>query len=163
MRKRHARKSRSELTLDLRKFYLAGFSAHLLNSLETPGLGQVDFEIQFCEDVLGADPTHAEALLLLGEDYTRKGEYVKGLELDLRLLQLRPNNKLVRYNLACSYALTGQKDAALHSLTQAVELGYRDVDHVRQDRDLDTIKSDPRFELIIKKMSRPPSRVNIKG
>ena len=83
--------------------------------------------------------------VLLGDAFTRKGEYQKGLEFDLRLSQLKPENKLIRYNLACSYALTGQKDKALNCLNKAVELGYTDLEHLRKDTDLDTIKSDPRF------------------
>ena len=141
------------MLLDVRKLYTGGMSADIFRVIETAMPEQTDLEIDLCEHVLRADPTHLEAMVLLGDAFTRKGEYQKGLEFDLRLSQLRPDNKLIRYNLACSYALTGQKDKALTCLNKAVELGYSDLEHLRQDHDLDTIKADPRFQSIIKKLA----------
>jgi tetratricopeptide (TPR) repeat protein len=153
VRKRSGRKSRSNMLLDLRKLYVAGVTTDLFKAIDTPTPTEADFEIAFCEDILKTDPAHFEAMSLLGDAYTRKGEFQKGLELDLRLSRLCPDNKLVRYNLACSYALTGQKDKAMTCLNKAVELGYRDVEHLRQDHDLDALKTDPRFQTLIKKLS----------
>lgn len=151
MRKRSARKTRSNMVLDLRKLYLTGLSSDVFKAIETPV--PADVEIELCEHILSTNVNHFEALVLLGDAYTRRGEFAKGLELDLRLSRIKPENKLIRYNLACSYALTGQKDQALTSLDKAVELGYRDIEHLRQDHDLDPIKSDPRFQTIIKRLS----------
>ncbi len=153
MRKRNKRKSRSCMALDLKKLYVGGLSCDLFRSIEVPTPTEIDFEIQLCEEVLRTNPNHFEALVVLGDSYTRKGLYAKGLELDLRLSRIKPENKLIRYNLACSYALIGEKDNALLCLNKAVELGYSDIDHLRQDRDLDGIKADPRFLDIVKKLS----------
>jgi hypothetical protein len=49
---------------------------------------------------------------LLGDDYTRRGKFKAGLDVDTRLAKLRPDDALVYYNLACSYSLTSQMDAA---------------------------------------------------
>ena len=141
------------MLLDVRKLYTGGLCADIFRAIDTPLPDQADLEIDLCEHVLRDDPTHVEAMVLLGDAFTRKGEYQKGLEFDLRLSLLKPDNKLIRYNLACSYALTGQKDNALNCLNKAVELGYTDLDHLRKDTDLDTIKSDPRFQTIIKKLA----------
>lgn len=153
VRKRKGRQTRSNTLLDLRKVYVGGFAANLFAPLALPAQKEAEFEIQFCKEILRADSNHFEALVLLGDAYTRNGDYEKGLEMDLRLSRLKPNNKLIHYNLACSYALTGQKDKALTNLHKAVELGYCDVDQLRQDRDLDALKSDPRFQTIVKKLS----------
>lgn len=153
MRKRNSRKSRSTLVLDLRKLYTGGVSPDIFRAIEVPLMDQTDLEIDLCEHILGIDSGHLEAMVLLGDAFTRKGEFQKGLEFDLKLSQMRPENKLIRYNLACSYALTGQKDKALSCLNKAIELGYTDIEHLRQDHDLDTIKSDPRFQVIIKKLT----------
>lgn len=139
--------------LDFRQAYLDGLSGNLFKAIETPLPTDTEFEIQFCKEVLRANANHFEALVLLGDAYTRNGDYEKGLEMDLRLSRIKPDNKLVRYNLACSYALTGQKDKAILSLNKAIELGYCDIEHLSQDRDLDAIKSDPRFQDIVKKLS----------
>lgn len=153
MRKRNGRKSRSCMLLDLHKLYLSGFTADIFKPIEVPVENQMDFEIRFCEQILQEYPKHFEVMVLLGEAYTRKGEYKKGLDLDLHLSEIKPENYLIRYNLACSYALMGQKDKAIFSLNKAVELGYRDVEHLRQDHDLDGLKADPRFLTIIKNLS----------
>jgi len=137
----------------VRKLYTGGLSADIFRAIDTPLLDQTDLEIDLCEHILRADSTHVEAMLLLGDAFTRKGEFQKGLEFDLRLSQLKPENKLIRYNLACSYALTGQKDKALSCLNKAVDLGYADLEHLRQDHDLDAIKSDPRYQSLIKKLA----------
>ena len=141
------------MLLDLRQAYFDGLGVNLFRPFEMPLPRDAEFEIQFCREILRTDSNHFEALVLLGDAYTRNGEFERGLEMDLKLSRLKPDNKLIRYNLACSYALTGQKDKAIHNLHKAVELGYRDVEHLRQDRDLDAIKSDPRFQNLIKKLS----------
>ena len=141
------------MLLDVRKLYTGGMSADIFRVIETTLPEQTDLEIDLCEHVLLTDPTHLEAMALLGDAFTRKGEFQKGLEFDIRLSQLRPDNKLIRYNLACSYALTGQNDKALTCLNKAIDLGYSDLEHLRQDHDLDAIKTDPRYQTIIKKLA----------
>ena len=153
VRKRNGRKSRSNLVLDLRKLYLGGMSPDIFKPIDTPVPSETEFEIGLCEDILNTNPNHFEALVLLGDSYTRRGDFARGLELDLRLSKIKPDNKLIRYNLACSYALTGEKEKALMCLNKAVELGYRDIEHLRQDHDLDGIKTDPRFQNIVKKLA----------
>jgi len=143
------------MLLDIRKLYKSGVTSDLFRPIEVPVPAEADFEIAFCEDILKSVPgrAHFETMVLLGDAYTRKGEYAKGLEMDIQLSRLQPENKLVRYNLACSYALTGQKEKAFSTLNKAVELGYRDVEHLRNDHDLDAIKSDPRFQSLLTKLS----------
>jgi len=153
VRKRKRRQTRSSTPLDLRKAYFDGLAANLFKPFDVPQPRETDFEILFCKEILRTDANHFEALLLLGDAYTRSGEFEKGLEMDLKLSCIKPEHKLVRYNLACSYALTGQKDQALLNLHKAVELGYSDVEQLRQDKDLDAIKSDPRFQHLIKKLA----------
>jgi hypothetical protein len=47
------------------------------------------------------------------------------------------------YNAACCYALSNQLDSALVLLTNAVNSGYRNVDHLKKDTDLDSLRSLP--------------------
>jgi len=143
------------MLLDIRKLYKSGVTSDLFRPIDVPVPAEADFEIAFCEDILKSNPhpSHFEAMVLLGDAYTRKGDFAKGLEMDLQLSRIQPENNLVRYNLACSFALTGQGEKALSTLNKAVELGYRDVEHLRNDHDLDTIKTDPRFLTLLNKLS----------
>ena len=100
----------------------------------------LDFEIAFYEKLLRADPDFIDVLIPLGEAYTRRGDYDKGLDVDRRLIRLRPEDPLVWYNLACSYSLVNQLEPALETLRRAVTLGYRDLTHLQRDPDLVNVR-----------------------
>jgi hypothetical protein len=85
---------------------------------------------------------------------TTKGRLQDGLAVDRQLVAARPADPTAHYNLACRYALLKQADAAFHSLRKAVELGYRDFRFMEQDRDLDSIRRDPRFRQLVKEYRR---------
>jgi tetratricopeptide (TPR) repeat protein len=108
-------------------------------------LKEADFQVAFCENILAKTPEHVEALALLGEAYTARGEIEKGLQTDLRLSQLKPCSGIVHYNLACSYALMGKNNEAVDALRRALELGYADREHLCNDTDLQSLHDDPRY------------------
>lgn len=153
MRPRSPRRPRTALPLDLSKYYAAGLAGCLLAPFERNRPTDPDFEVRFCQDILNRAPDHPEALALLGETYTRRGDYAKGLETDLRLSHLRPMSAAVHYNLACSYALLGQREQALEILEQAVALGYADLDHLRDDGDLEALRDDPRYRALLTELT----------
>ena len=111
---------------------------------------QLDFELDFFAGVLGRHPEYVDALRAHGNNLTLKGRYADGLELDKRLIQLRPQDALAHYNLACSFSLLKRPEPALKTLRRAVELGYRDFRYMREDRDLDLIRHDPRFRQLLR-------------
>lgn len=157
MRKRSARSSRSNLTLNMRPLYFRGLGAEIfIRPIEVPPLAENSLEIDFCEHILRDAPGHFEALVLLGDAYTRQGFHQKGLEIDLHLTRLRPESKVAQYNLACSYALTRQHEKALDCLERALALGYQDAEHLRQDPDLSTLRNDPRFQTLLEKIAGQP-------
>src|SRR5207253_6887310 len=111
---------------------------------------QLDFELDFFGGILGRRPDYVDVLRVMGNSLTLKGRYAQGLQIDKRLIQLRPTDPLAHYNLACSYALLKRPEQALKTLRRAVELGYRDFRYMREDRDLDTIRHDPRFRQLLR-------------
>src|SRR5688572_6655492 len=111
---------------------------------------QIDFELAFLGGILDRHPVYIDVLRAHANNLTLKGRYAEGLQIDKRLVQLRPNDPLAHYNLACSYALLKQPDLALKTLRRAVELGYRDFRYMREDRDLDSIRHDPRFRQLLR-------------
>jgi len=65
----------------------------------------------------------------------------------------------IAYNIACSYALLGEKEAALKWLEKSVDLGFADLRHVQTDTDLNALHDDARFKQLVglvdtSKMSR---------
>jgi len=102
----------------------------------------VDFEIDFYENILKETPNFIEALVAIGDLYTKAGFWQKGLEVDLKLSRLRPDDAFVFYNLACSYALLSQTRLSLAALSKAIDLGYNDFKHLREDPDLENLLKD---------------------
>jgi tetratricopeptide (TPR) repeat protein len=111
---------------------------------------QLDFELDFYTAILAAQPNFVDVLRAHATNLTLKGRYEDGMTIDQRLILLRPSDYLAHYNLACSYALLRQPDLALKTLRRAVELGYRDFRYMKQDRDLETIRRDPRFKQLLR-------------
>ncbi len=109
------------------------------------------FEIRFFERLVKDHPGFVDALMPLAEAYTRAGRFDLGLRIDKRLARLRRQDPVVHYNLACSYALVGEKESAFRALAKALELGFENRVLMLRDPDLKSLHSDPRF----KKMASP--------
>lgn len=108
----------------------------------------LDVKIGFLEGVLRRDPQYVEALQILGDHYTQRGNFHDSLRVDQQLSGLLPANPLVFYNLACSYALNDQMDLAAAALDRALTLGYRDFNWLAKDPDLRQLRKHPLFRTI---------------
>lgn len=117
-------------------------------------LRDMDIEIGFLEGVVRRDPNYIEALQLLGDNYTRRGKFDSGLQVDEQLCKLRPDDPLVLYNLACSYALTKRCDQAATTLIRAIEHGYNDLRWLTGDPDLENLRQHPVYEKVLAKIKR---------
>ncbi|MSR53405.1 MAG: hypothetical protein EXS09_08950 [Gemmataceae bacterium] len=115
---------------------------------------QIEFELEFFSSLLEHSPDFVEVLKEHAKNLAQVRRHPEGLSIDRRIAQLRPGDSLARYNLACSLALTRHKDEAIAELREAVQLGYRDFDFIKQDRDLDAIRRDPRFREILREYDR---------
>jgi len=111
---------------------------------------QLDFEIEFFGRILEQHADYVDVLRVQGNNLTLKGRFSDGLQIDKRLIQLRPTDPLAHYNLACSFALLKRTDLAIKTLRRAVELGYHDFRYMREDHDLDGIRHDPRFRALLR-------------
>jgi tetratricopeptide (TPR) repeat protein len=114
----------------------------------------LDVKIQFMEGIVRRDPEYIEALQLLGDHYTQRGHYERGLKVDEQLSRLEPRNPLVFYNLACSYSLIGEVDMAATALDKALALGYRDFKWLAKDPDLKTLRKHPVYREIEAKIRK---------
>jgi len=97
-------------------------------------LSQLDFEIDFFEQLLSRNDRDVEVLRVLAELVSKKGKIERAVELDGRLVELLPKDPLVRYNHGCSLARAGQTREAIASLSRAILLGYDDLAHLEVDR-----------------------------
>lgn len=116
------------------------------------------FEQDVLEQALRQNPNDFESLVRLGELYSRAGRSEDGLTVDLQLVLMAPSDPIVRYNLACSLAMTRQVDASVAALREAIRLGYVDVDHLMNDPDLSEVRKHARFDGILRLLQRATRR-----
>ncbi len=105
----------------------------------------LNFEVDFFEALVAQDENFIDALIPLGDAYTKLGEHEKGLHVDLKLSRLRPYDPTVHYNLACSFSLLGEIESASEALEKSVRLGYTDIKHMLQDPDMKNLIDDDEF------------------
>ena len=99
---------------------------------------------------LALNPSDSRALYLGANVLHDRGETIKSEEWIRRAVQSDPTNPLMLYNVGCFYALLGKTELSLDHLERATELGMRNVDWLLTDPDLESVRSDPRFEALIR-------------
>jgi hypothetical protein len=84
---------------------------------------------------------HRQALELL-----QKKDYAKAIEKYGEILKAEPEDTLAFYNLACAYALSGDKTRALELLRKSVEGGFVSFGHITHDPDLDSLREEAAYK-----------------
>lgn len=88
----------------------------------------------------------------LGNSHLERSEYKKALEQYRLGLKIEPKNSICHYNVACTYSRMKDIEKALDALEKSVECGYRDVDWMEKDADLDNLRDQPRYKAIVRKL-----------
>jgi tetratricopeptide (TPR) repeat protein len=120
----------------------------------------LDIKITFMEGIVRRDPKYVEALQILGDHYTQRGQFDFSLKVDKRLSRLEPRNPLVFYNLACSYSLNSDLDLAAAALDKALSLGYNDFKWLARDPDLRLLRKHPLYRTIEDKIRKMKVKVS---
>lgn len=112
------------------------------------------------EKVIRINPVEGRFWNQLGSAYYNAKDYRKSIAAYEKTLELgygvRAN---VAYNIACDYALLGEKEQALKWLEKAFELKFLDLQDAQTDTDLESIRNEPRYRQLVglidtSKMSR---------
>ncbi len=98
----------------------------------------------------------AEFAFGLGLALHLSGDYERALAAHRRAAEFEEVRARALFNLACAQALLKRPQAALDSLEEAVDAGFADVQTLRSDADLESIREMPRFAEIVEFAERGP-------
>ena len=105
--------------------------------------------VAVAEAHLAHTPDDARAWYMGANGLVALGERERGLEWAQRALSLDPDDAMLLYNIACIRSLAGEHDAALDCLERAYAAGFRVMDWLAHDSNLDPIRSSPRFAALM--------------
>lgn len=92
------------------------------------------------------DPTYAEGYIGVGMTYRARDRLDEALDWYKQALEANPAVGDAYYNIACVYAVRGDKEQALRYLRIALLNGYVQLDTLLTDPDLKGLAGDPQFE-----------------
>jgi hypothetical protein len=110
--------------------------------------------------VVQANPVNARFAFQLANALFQAKHYRGAIPAYEKALELRAGfPSAMAYNIACAYALLGDKEKAMQWLDRSFEMGFRNLEHAQVDSDLISLHGDPRFQRIVglpdvSKMSR---------
>lgn len=81
----------------------------------------------------------------------RIGQREEGMRWAERALAIDPEDAGVRYNVACLYAVEGERDRAFATLQECIEMGFGNLEWIAQDPDLASLRDDVRFQRLVEK------------
>jgi serine/threonine protein kinase/Flp pilus assembly protein TadD len=106
--------------------------------------------LRIIEKHLEFHPEDARALYLGASDLIQAGQRDRALEWTQRALAVDPEDPAVLYNVACVYARLNMADPAIGCLEKALQQGEWYKAWAEHDSDLDSIRSYPRFQTLLK-------------
>lgn len=111
-----------------------------------------DGAIAIYRDLIAKNRADAEAWLQLGRLQLTTKSYPDAISSFSEAAKGDAQRSVALYNLACAYALSGDRDKALDAVGRAVAAGFRSKGLLQGDPDLASIREDGRFKELIAKM-----------
>lgn len=118
-------------------------------------LNRFDEAKEVLEKAIQIDDTYALAhhdmAIVLAQRPGQEEEAMKSVK---RAIELDKNNPYSYYDLSCLYVRQNKKKMAFKNLNMAIQKGFNDLELIDNDHDLDPIRDDEAFKIIIKKMKK---------
>ncbi len=108
--------------------------------------------LELAENHLQRDPNDVRATYFRAGALAELGRKEESLECANRALVMEPDDPAVLYNVACVYITVGELDDATGFLERAVELGFSHLEWIEDDPDLDPLRDQPRFKVLLEKL-----------
>lgn len=105
------------------------------------------------ESIVEANPVNGEYRAMLGDALYGSGAYAKSIDAYKQQIELGyGRTDIAAYNIACCYALCGEKAKSLSWLDKAFQFGYSEFAYAQNDADLKSLHGDPVFEKLVIRM-----------
>lgn len=95
-------------------------------------------------------PRDGRALYDVGRELLRNADYDRAALAFVAAAEAGIREGTSLYNAACARALANQRPEALGLLRRALDAGFDDPDHLREDDDLDILRAEPGFRQLVK-------------
>jgi serine/threonine protein kinase/Tfp pilus assembly protein PilF len=135
------------------------YQTFVFMALAFDGLGQTDRAetahrraLQLVEKHVELNPDDARALNIGAIELGKAGQRERGLEWARRAIESDPDDAMMMYNTGCFYAVQGEAEDALACFGKAIQMGYGHREWADQDSDWDSLRNDPRFQELLKKL-----------
>jgi hypothetical protein len=101
-------------------------------------------------EAIDLDPSVPEAYNGVGVTYRMRDDLPRALEWYKKALGIDPDFGDAYYNMACVYALEGQREMALRYLAIAALNGYATADGMDGDPDLESVRQAPAYRALVR-------------
>jgi TolB-like protein/Flp pilus assembly protein TadD len=109
-------------------------------------------QVKLIDEHLALNPDDPRACILGAVANAIIGDKERAVEFAKQAMQVDPDDPMLLYNVACTYAQLGMSDDALNALEHAVEKGWGDKNWIEHDTDLDSIRDTSRYKAIVQAM-----------
>jgi len=99
--------------------------------------------ILFCMNIFADD---FMSILQETSKLRKEEKYQEAAELLESFIDKTEANSLYHYSAACNWAMAGNKKASFKHLNKAIELGFTDIEWLKTDKDLLSLKTDDKFK-----------------
>ncbi|HEU4889203.1 MAG TPA: DJ-1/PfpI family protein [Thermoanaerobaculia bacterium] len=114
--------------------------------------GDQEGAIAIYRSLIAANAKDAEAWLQLGRTLHELKRYPEAVTAFTEAAKGEPQRATALYNLACAYALSGEREKAIDAATKSVDAGFRTKYYYQSDEDLASVREDPRFKALLAKL-----------
>jgi len=136
------------------------YQAMALRALALHELGRTDKTreadqqaVDLINKYLELNPNEARAYSLGASPLARLGEREHSRQWSEQAMALAPNDPVVLYNAACTFAQLGEHERALDGLERSIAAGVAVGDWIKHDPDFESLRDHPRFQAIVKRIA----------
>jgi len=127
----------------------AQFASQYLRGMVYRHLGEYQMALDAFDLAYGENSDHLSLLLAMAWCYKRSDRLDKAIAIMQHAYAVSPTEPIVLYNLACYWALSGNKLQALSWLGRALRMDHDLKRLISDEQDFDQLRTDPDFESLV--------------